>query len=87
MKGRWNCDACGIAYNYITQPRPKVLGICDKCGGELKQRADDTNEEAIKKRLDIFHKEITPLLKNFNHVEINGEDSIDKVTEAIKGVL
>ena len=40
---------------------PKVAGKCDKCGGELYQRADD-NTETIKKRLEVFFAETAPLL-------------------------
>lgn len=79
MKGRWNCKKCEIAYNYATMPKPKVLGTCDVCGDKLNQREDDVNDEAIKKRLEIFYKEINSLLESFSYVEINGEQSIEEV--------
>jgi adenylate kinase len=87
MKGRWNCKKCGIAYNYATMPRPKLLGVCDKCGNKLFQREDDVNDEAIKKRLEIYYSEINPLLEAFEYVEINGEQTIEEVTEDILSVL
>ena len=42
---------CKATYNTKLHP-PKVEGICDKCGSQLKQREDDSNSEAINKRLE-----------------------------------
>ncbi len=56
------CKKCGAVYNILTLP-PKKEGICDKCGGELYQREDDT-EEAVKKRLEEY-KELTEPLINY----------------------
>ncbi|MBR7155894.1 MAG: adenylate kinase, partial [Lentisphaeria bacterium] len=47
-------------YNKIFMP-PKTEGICDKCGSELFQRADDSLETA-KSRLAVFHKQTQPLI-------------------------
>jgi adenylate kinase len=59
---------------------------CPKCGGEIAQRADDT-PEGVKKRLQIYQEETIPVLDFFRKenllVEINGEQSIDKVFEDI----
>jgi len=51
LSGRQNCRNCGSTY-HLTFKKPKVSGKCDKCGGELYTREDDT-EKAIKKRLKI----------------------------------
>ena len=40
---------------------PKTEGICDKCGSELYQRADDSLETA-QSRLAVFHKQTQPLI-------------------------
>ena len=87
MKGRWNCKKCGIAYNYVTMPKPKVLGICDKCGNKLGQRQDDVNYEAIKKRLEIYYSEIEAIISSYKIAEINGEQSIEQVTGDILEAL
>ena len=59
MSGRRVCEACGASYNMEAIP-PKVEGICDKCGGKLIQRKDDT-PETVRERLKVYHKETAPL--------------------------
>lgn len=87
LKGRWNCKKCGIAYNYITSPKPEKKGVCDKCGEKLFQRDDDVNEETIKKRLEIYHEETKPVLKFYNSIRINGMQDIEKVTQDIEKAI
>jgi adenylate kinase len=81
LSSRLNCRKCGSVFNLITNP-PKKKGICDKCQGELFVREDD-KPEAIRKRLEIYHKETEPLLKHYPFVKINGKQLIQKVTENI----
>jgi len=83
LAGRWNCKKCSNSYNLITSLKPKKNGICDICGRELYQRKDDIKEEAVKKRLETYHKETKPVLKHYSSVKINGEQSIEKVTRDI----
>ena len=52
---------CKATYNTKLHP-PKVEGICDKCGAPLKQRADDSDPEAIKRRLEIYEEQTSPLV-------------------------
>lgn len=54
------CKDCGQIYNTETL-KPKVEGICDLCGGELIQRADD-NAETLRKRLDVYAEQTAPLI-------------------------
>ncbi|MGV8152482.1 MAG: adenylate kinase family protein [Candidatus Nanoarchaeia archaeon] len=82
LSGRRNCKNCGAIYNINTNPIPKKEGICDKCSSTLYQRADD-NEEAIKKRLAIYHQDTKPIIKFYNTVKVNGEQDIAKVSEDI----
>lgn len=86
LSGRLTCSKCGAIFNEITNPRPKISGICDKCNGKLYKRADD-NESAIRKRLEIYHKETEPILKHYPSVRINGEQSIEKVSEDVLDIL
>jgi adenylate kinase len=86
LSGRFNCNKCGAIYNVNTSPKPKVNGICDKCGSELHQRVDDT-PDAIKKRLEIYHQETKPILKFYNTVKVNGEQSIEQVSSDIKKAI
>lgn len=61
LTARLICRQCGAIYNKITTP-PKAEGICDQCGGELYQRADDS-PETIKSRLAVFYRENDPILE------------------------
>ena len=55
---------CKTTYNTKLHP-PKVDGICDKCGSPLKQREDDSNPEAIKRRLEIYEEQTSPLVNYY----------------------
>lgn len=85
---RRTCEDCGAIYNVKSNP-PKVEGVCDKCGGKVVQRADET-EEAISKRLDVFNEQTAPLVdfyKNENMlIDINATSS-DVVVNEIKQSL
>ena len=60
--------------------------VCPDCGGIIKRRKDE-NIESIKKRLSDYHNKTTEVLeyvrKNDNLIEINGEQSVEKVFEDI----
>jgi len=60
LTGRRVCRGCGAVYHIENIPS-KVEGVCDVCGGELYQRADD-NEETIKNRMDVYLKSTTPII-------------------------
>ena len=73
LTGRRVCKKCGASYHIVNIP-PKVEGICDRCGGELEQRKDDTVETA-ENRIAVYEESTAPLigyyektgaLKNFN---------------------
>jgi adenylate kinase len=85
LNGRWNCKRCGIMYNIFTSPKPKQDKICDQCGEDLYQRGDDADKAAIKKRLEVYHNETKPILEKHKDsvIKINGEQSIEKITEEI----
>ncbi len=80
ISSRISCKKCGIIYNTITNP-PRRKDICDRCGGELYRRSDD-NPDAIKKRLQIYHKETKPILEMYKDrlVKIDGDQEIDKIS-------
>ena len=52
--GRLSCEKCG-ALHHVTRMPPRHEGICDKCGGNLVRRVDDT-EETIRERMRIYQK-------------------------------
>ncbi len=55
---------CKTTYNLKMHP-PIKEGICDKCGSELIQREDDSNEESINKRLEIYDNQTAPLVEYY----------------------
>ena len=57
---------CKATYNTKLHP-PKVEGICDLCGSPLKQRADDSDPEAIRKRLEIYEEKTSPLVDYYKN--------------------
>jgi adenylate kinase len=57
---RRTCVDCGAIYNVKSMPT-KVEGVCDKCGGKVVQRDDET-EEAISNRLDVYNEKTAPLV-------------------------
>ena len=89
LGGRFICRKCQAPYHKVSSP-PKVAGKCDKCSGELYQRADDT-PETVRKRIDVYTKETSPLIdyykKSKKLVEIKGEGNIDDITKNIVAAL
>ncbi len=57
---------CKATYNTKLHP-PKVEGICDLCGSPLKQRADDSDPDAIRKRLEIYEEKTSPLVEYYKN--------------------
>ena len=82
---RQSCPKCGEIYNKKFKPS-KVENICDKCGTELKTRADD-NEETAKARFDTYYRETAPLIKFYEDkgvlYKIDANGSIDEVWERL----
>jgi adenylate kinase len=89
LTGRRICKECGATYHLVFNP-PKEEGVCDRCGGELYQRADD-NEETVQNRLDVNIKQTQPLLAYYDDKgylkNIDGQQDIDKVFDDIDVLL
>ena len=89
VTGRRICKACGATFHVAFNPT-KVEDICDKCGGNLYQRADDT-EATVKNRLQAYHDQTEPLIDYYKkqgvYVEIDGMQAIDKVFADVKQEL
>lgn len=66
LSGRRTCSQCKLVFHVTARP-PKVEGVCDHCGGELVQRADD-RPEAIEVRMAAYEHSTKPLLEYYaNH--------------------
>ncbi len=63
LSSRRICKNCGEVYN-IRFLKPKKEGICDKCGGPLYQRIDDT-PKVIKERLKVYERQTQPLIEYY----------------------
>ena len=63
LSSRRICKNCGTVYN-IRFLKPKVEGVCDKCGETLYQRSDDT-PPVIKERLRVYEEQTEPILTFF----------------------
>lgn len=89
LTGRRVCKSCGASYHVVNIP-PKQEGICDKCGGELFQRADD-NEETAKNRIDVYNKETAPLVEYYEKAgclaRIDGAAGLEETFSEIAAAL
>ena len=89
MAYRKSCNSCGEKYNTKFKA-PKVDNVCDKCGAELTQRADD-NVETAAKRIETYKKETEPLIAHYTEKNlvrnINGNQEINKILSDITDVL
>jgi adenylate kinase len=68
LSSRRICKNCGAVYN-TRFLKPKVEGICDKCGGPLYQRSDDT-AEVIKSRIGVYEHQTEPILKYYSEKRV-----------------
>ncbi|MET1031676.1 adenylate kinase [Domibacillus tundrae] len=89
LTGRRICKSCGATYHLEFNP-PSQEDKCDRCGGELYQRADD-NAETVQNRLDVNVKQTAPLLAFYREKgylkNINGQKDINIVFEDIEALL
>ncbi len=89
LTGRRVCKACGATY-HVTNIPPKKEGVCDNCGGELMQRADDT-AETVENRIEVYHSQTMPLVEYYekagNIAHIDGAIGLENVFNHIVSVL
>ncbi|MDG3044780.1 adenylate kinase [Bacillus sp. B6(2022)] len=89
LTGRRICKDCGATYHLVFNP-PAKENVCDKCGGELYQRADD-NAETVSTRLEVNLKQTEPLLNFYSEkgylANIDGAKHINDVYADIKDLL
>ena len=87
--GRLTCEKCGDLYHSQFVP-PLRPGICDKCGGRLTQRADDT-AETVRKRLDVYRDLTLDVVKYYEQAgilkRVDGSQPRDRVFADIVGLL
>ncbi len=92
LSGRRVCSNpnCGLTYHVEFNPPKKDANFCDRCGSPLTQRQDDT-PEAIKRRLELYHKETQPVVDFYKKrgilFAIDGNQPIGQVQAAIFSAL
>ncbi len=90
ITGRFTCANCGKGYHDKFE-RPKVDGVCDKCGStEFKRRPDD-NEETVRTRMAEYRAKTAPILPIYEArgivSRVDGMADMDQVTAAIEQVI
>ena len=93
MTSRRVCPGCGAVWNLMTQP-PAKAGVCDRCGQNLVQREDDT-EETVRRRLNVYESATAPLIDYYDAAGlltiVHGDRGVDQVfaeiTQAVDRVL
>jgi len=86
LTNRRTCKDCGAIYNLVSN-KPKVMGVCDKCGStNLVHRADD-HEDVIKNRLQVFSETVAPVLKYYQDLgrlmKVDAELSVEEIYKQI----
>ena len=89
LAGRRMCKACGQPYHVFYNP-PGVEGVCDRCGGEIIQRADD-EEATVRERLLVYHAQTAPLIGYYRErgvfAEATGHEVLEETTAEVFEVL
>ena len=89
VSGRRLCRVCGGSYHVRFNP-PQQPGVCDNDGGELYQR-DDDKPETVRKRLEVYWEQTSPLIDYYRKkgilAEINGDQPIDVVAAELRAAV
>lgn len=89
ISGRLSCTVCGHVHNRYQSP-PEEEGICDKCGGELVQRADD-RPEVVQERLAVYKEQTAPLIQYYEKKgvlhTIDGQQEAFKISDSILNLI
>jgi adenylate kinase len=90
LTGRLVCSRCQANFHVTNMP-PKISGVCDKCGGKLFHRTDDS-EATVKKRIEVYKKETSSLIKYYEekgkltHLSADGDPELvlNKIIQLVK---
>jgi adenylate kinase len=90
IAGRYMCATCGAGY-HDTNLKPKVAGVCDRCGGKDFVRRADDNAETVKNRLMAYYRETAPLIGYYfakgKLRSVDGMAPISEVSRQIAAIL
>jgi adenylate kinase len=85
LSGRRTCPKCNSMF-HIESARPKADGICDSCGTMLVQR-DDDKPEVIQKRLEVYHRQTSPLVQYYKQKKLLRTIDATQSPEAVSRLL
>jgi len=89
LSGRRVCKSCGFNYHIKNIP-PKKEGVCDKCGGTLFQRPDDT-EATVRNRLKVYEDQTKPLIdfyiKKGSLKRVSGDMGVDELFKVLSKIF
>ena len=89
LTGRRTCKDCGRGYHVKFDPS-REAAVCDVCGDTLLQR-DDDQEETIRKRLQVYADQTSPLISYYREtgvlLELDGMQPISQVQEKMLSLL
>jgi adenylate kinase len=89
LTGRRVCKDCGAVYHLTNMPSKKA-GVCDSCGGQLYQRADD-NEETIRNRMDVYMSNTAPVIGYYEGQgklrRVDASQKTEMVVKALSDIL
>jgi adenylate kinase len=89
LTGRRICRSCQTPFHVMFN-KPQVEGVCEKCGGELYQR-DDDSEATVRNRLEVYRAQTEPLIDFYDRAgvvaRIDGAQAPDEVYEDIRMAL
>jgi adenylate kinase len=89
LAGRRICRSCQEPYHLLFNP-PRVAETCDRCGGEVYQRTDDS-EATVRERLLVYHRQTSPLADFYRARgllrEVPGTGGIEEIFGRIRAVV
>ncbi|MCM8790118.1 MAG: adenylate kinase [Candidatus Omnitrophica bacterium] len=89
LTGRRVCKSCGFNYHVKNMP-PKKEGVCDRCGGELFQRPDDT-EATVRNRLKVYEDQTKPLIDYYMKQgilkRVSGDMGVDELFKVLSKIF
>jgi adenylate kinase len=86
LSGRRTCQGCGVS-SHVEFEKPKVVGVCDKCQGQLYQREDD-KEEVVARRLEIYAQQTEPIISFYNSIGLlKNISALGEVAEITKRAI
>jgi adenylate kinase len=89
LSGRRTCKDCQASF-HIAFEKPAIEGKCDKCGGELYQRPDDS-VEVIQNRLSVYAEQTKPIIAFYRGegllISIPAEGDVSEITDRAIGAL